>query len=355
MIPALHFLILLVAGWLQRRLEAQVEYLIAENAMYRQRLGARDLRLTDVQRRRLAIKAKAVGRKELARIATVATPDTILRWYRRLVAQKYDGSAKRGPGRPRVRADIAQLIVRMASDDPRWGYTRIQGALKHLDMRVGRSTVARVLEQHGLVPALERSKRTPWRSFLRAHWGAIAATDFFSVEVLTLQGLVRYFVLFVIDLKTRPVEVAGIVHQPHEAWMKQAARNLTDVFEGFLRGKWKIIHDRDPLFSAGFRATLGTAVKTIKLPPESPNLNAYAERFVLSIKSECLNHVVPLGERHLRVLVTEYVSHYHLERPHQGLGNELPVARERSVAGNGSLRRRQRLGGMLNHYERAAA
>lgn len=351
----LHFLILMVAGWLQRRLEAQIEYLVAENAMYRQRLGRARLRLTDAQRRRLAIKAKAVGSKELARIATIATPDTILRWYRRLVAQKYDGTARRGPGRPRVRTDIAELIVQMAAENPRWGYTRIQGALKHLDLCVGRSTIARVLAEHGLEPAPERSKRTPWRTFLRAHWGAIAATDFFNVEVLTHSGLVRYFVLFVIDLKTRRVEIAGIVHQPYDAWMLQVARNLTDTIDGFLQGRRWLIHDRDPLFSKGFRATLGTQVTTIRLPAKSPNLNAYAERFVLSIKSECLKHVVPLGERHLRVLVTDYVAHYHLERPHQALGNEVLVDRDASRRGDGKVRRRQRLGGILNYYERSAA
>ena len=149
---ALHFLILTVAGWLQRRLEAQIEYLIAENTVYKQRLGRAGLRLTDAQRRRLATKAKAVGRKDLARIATIATPDTILRWYRRLFAQKYDGSAKRGPGRPRIPTDITALIVRMATENPRWGYTRIVGALKHLDLIVGRSTIARVLAEHGLLP-----------------------------------------------------------------------------------------------------------------------------------------------------------------------------------------------------------
>ena len=122
-----------MAGWLQRRLEAQIEYLIAENALYKQRLGRARLRLTDAERRRLALRAKAVGRKELARIATIATPDTILGWYRRLITQKYDGSSMRGPGRPRVRPDIGALIVRVASENPRWGYTRIQGALKQLD------------------------------------------------------------------------------------------------------------------------------------------------------------------------------------------------------------------------------
>ena len=153
------------------------------------------------------MKGKAIGRKKLADIATIATPDTILAWYRRLIARKYDGSHKRGPGRPRVRRDIGELVVRMATENPRWGYTRIQGALKQLDLRVGRSTIARLLAEHGLEPSPERGKRMPWRTFLRAHWGAIAAMDFFTVEVLTWAGLVRYHVLFVIDLATRRVEI----------------------------------------------------------------------------------------------------------------------------------------------------
>jgi transposase InsO family protein len=318
---ALHFLILVVAGWLERRREKQTAYLLAENAVYKEHFAGKRLRLTDAQRRRLAVKGKALGRAGLLRVATIGTPDTILRWYRQLVAKKYDGSRKRGPGRPRTRVDVAALIVRMANENPRWGYTRIRGALKELRCLVGRSTIQRVLADHGIEPAPERGKHTRWSAFLRAHWGAIAATDFFSVEVLTASGLVRYFVLFVIDLKSRRVEIAGIVHQPHEAWMKQVARNLTDVVDGFLRGKCKLIHDRDPLFSAGFGATLGSDVTTIKLPVKSPNLNAYAERFVLSIKSECLKHVVPLGEHHLRQLVTEFVSHYsrraHPSRPGQ--------------------------------------
>jgi putative transposase len=352
---ALHFLILTIGGWLQRRREEYIAYLLAENAVYKEHFAKRGLRLTDAQRRRLAVTGKAVGRAGLARIATIGTPDTILRWYRQLVAKKYDGSHKRGPGRPRTRVDIAALIVRMANENPRWGYTRIRGALSVLGMFVGRSTIQRVLSDHGIEPAPERGKHTRWSTFLRAHWGAIAATDFFSIEALTWTGLVRHFVLFVIDLKSRRVEIAGIIHQPHDAWMKQAARNLTDAVDGFLRGKWKLIHDRDPLFSSGFRRTLGSDVTTVKLPVKSPNLNAYAERFVLSIKSECLSHVVPLGERHLRLLVTEFVEHYHIERTHQGVANELIVRRPATANDNGRVKRRKRIGGMLSFYHRAAA
>lgn len=351
----LHFLIFTVAGWLQRRRDAQVAYLLAENAVYKEHFAAKRLRLTDAQRRRLAVKAKAVGRAGLGKFATIATPDTILRWYRKLVAQKYDSSRHRRPGRPRIRVDVAALIVCMANDNPSWGYTRIRGALAVLGMFVGRSTIQRVLADHGIEPAPERSKHTRWGTFLRAHWGAIAATDFFSVEVLTWTGLVRYYVMFVIDLKSRRVEITGIVHQPYDAWMRQVARNLTDVVDGFLRGKWKLIHDRDPLFSAGFRATLGSSVTTIKLPVKSPNLNAHAERFVLSIKSECLKHVVPLGARHLRTLVTEFMEHYHLERTHQGLANALIVQPAAPANNLGPVKRHKRLGGMLSYYHRVAA
>ncbi len=188
------------------------------------------------------------------------------------------------------------------------------------------------------------------------YFGAIAATDFFTVEVLTLFGLVRYYVLFVIDLKTRRVEIAGIVHQPYGAWMKQVARNLTDPFDGFLFGAKYLIHDRDPLFTTEFREILKeSGVKTVKLPAASPDLNAYAERFVLSIKTECLNRVIPLGEDHLRDLVSEYASHYHLERNHQGLDNELITPLRSKFDPNSKVKCRARLGGLLNYYYRDAA
>ena len=154
----------------------------------------------------------------------------------------------------------------------------------------------------------------PWKTFLEAHGGEIAAADFFTVEVLTLVGLVRYHVLFVIDLETRRVQIAGIVHNPGDAWMAQAARNLVDVFAGFLKDHRYIILDRDPLYTKQFRSILAASgVKTVRLPARSPDLNACAERFVLSIKSECLNHIVALGVRHLRRAVAQFVEHYHFD------------------------------------------
>jgi putative transposase len=199
----------------------------------------------------------------------------------------------------------------------------------------------------------------PWKTFLRTHLGAIAVADFFSVEVLTLTGLVRYVVLFVIDLQSRRVQIGGVVRQPYGAWMTQVARNLTDDVDGFLTGKRYLLHDRDPLFTDEFRGALARAgVTSLRLPPRSPNLNSVAERFVLSIKSECLNKLIPLGEGHLRRAVSEYVEHYHGERNHQGVGNRLlmPAAgMTRSTNDNEPIECRERLGGLLNFYYRAAA
>ena len=343
------------SGWVNRRQLSVIEYLLEENRLLREQLEGRRLRLTDDQRRRLAVKGKVLGRRVLGEVAGIVTPDTILRWYRRLVARKYDGSRRRDPGRPRTKSDLAGLVLRMAKENPRWGYTRIRGAMKSLGHEIGRSTVERILRDSGIEPAPQRGERTSWGTFLATHWEALAAADFFTVEVLTLGGLVRYFVFFVMRLKTRTVEIAGITCQPTEAWMKQIARNLTDSHNGFLRGMDHLVLDRDPLFTAMFRRLLrDSGVKPLLLPARSPNLNAFAERFVLSIKSECLERMVLLGEAHLRTAALQYLEHYHRERPHQGLRNELLVAHER-ILPNGSVKRRQRLGGLLNFYYHEAA
>jgi transposase InsO family protein len=232
----------------------------------------------------------------------------------------------------------------------------LRDALRNLGHKIDRTTIQRILSEHGIEPAPERSKRMPWRTFIKAHLGVLAAMDFFNVEVLSLTGLVRYSVLFVIDVKTRRMQIAGIARQVHGAWMKQVARNLTDGVDGFLRGARNVIHDRDPLFTRAFRDLLrASGVKSIRLPAHSPDLNAYAERFVLSIRSECLNKLVLLGEWHLRHAVGEFVEHYHLERNHQGLDNRLITALPTLQNDQGHVARRERLGGLLNYYYRRAA
>jgi putative transposase len=208
--PRLAFLLLLFSGWINRHQQAVIDYLREENRVLRAAYDPQRFRLTDDQRRRLAVKGKALGRRRLADVANIVTPDTILRWYRRLVAKKYDGSKKRRLGRPSTRPDLAALVARLANENPTWGYTRIRGGLKHLGHDIARNTIKAILKNHGIEPAPERRTKTPWKTFLAAHWDGLAAADFFTVEVLTMGGLVRYVVFFVINLKTRAVEIAGI-------------------------------------------------------------------------------------------------------------------------------------------------
>ena len=179
-----------------------IDYLREENRVLREQLGGRRLRLNDDQRRRLAAKAKGLGRKLLAEIATIATPETLLAWHRKLIAQKYDGSGKRRPGRPRTAGEIEALVTRMGEENRDWGYRRIEGAMSNLGHDIARSTIAQILERHGLEPTPERNRKTTWKEFLRRHWELIVDADFFTVEVWTRRGLQRYIVLFFLELST---------------------------------------------------------------------------------------------------------------------------------------------------------
>lgn len=220
---------------------------------------------------------------------------------------------------------------------------------------VARSTIAEILRRNGIEPAPERSRKTTWKEFLSQHWDLIVAADFFTVEVWTRRGLQRFLVLFFIELSTRKVEIAGIATAANGLWMSQIGRNLTDAVDGILHGKRYLIHDRDPLFTAEFlRMLADVGVKSVKLPPRSPNLNAHAERFVRTIKESCLERMILFGESSLRKGIHEFVAHYHAERNHQGLGNRLIVPDEAGAGHLGAIRRRERLGGMLNYYCRAA-
>ena len=241
---------MITAGWVHRQQLIVIEFLQAENRLLKDRLRGRRIRFTDAERALLARKAKAVGRKALFELETIVSPDTLLRWHRRLVAQKWNFAERRGVGRPGIMRHISELIVRMAQENRGWGYTRIQGALTNLNHKVGRGTIANVLKRNGIEPAPERSKRTPWSTFLKAHWKVLCASDFLTVEVWTGRGLVTYYVLFVISLRDRLVEIAGVTPRPDESWMLQMARNLTDSGGGALRAKKYLIIDRDTVHAA---------------------------------------------------------------------------------------------------------
>jgi putative transposase len=238
----------------------------------------------------------------------VARPDTILAWDHKLVARKFDGSkARRGPGRPRIKGEVEQLIVRMAKENRDWGYDRIAGALANLGYKVCDQTVGNVLQRHALPPAPERT--TTWPAFIRIHLALLAGTDFLTAEVLTLRGLVTYYVLFFIHLESRRVDIAGITVHPDERWMQQMARNVTMEGCGALRDCRYLLHDRDTKYTQSFGAIIASGrVEPLVLPARSPNLNAYAERWVRSVKEECRSKVILFGEPSLRLALSEYIS-----------------------------------------------
>jgi putative transposase len=207
-----------------------------------------------------------------------------------------------------------------------------------------------------LPPAPERKRTTPWATFIRTHLAVLAGTDFFTVEVLTLRGLVTYYVLFFIHLESRKVDIAGITIHPNEPWMKQMARNATMEECGTLQDCRYLLHDRDTKYTLSFRAIIKSGhVKTLVLPAHSPNLNAYAERWVRSVKEECLSKIILFGERSLRRALREYVEHYHAERNHQGKSNVLLFPRASGIRPDGPVRCRERLGGLLRYYHQEAA
>ena len=220
-------LIVSVAGRVNRQRQDVIDHLIEENRVLERQLGRKRLRLTGDERRRLAVKGKALGRRVLEEVATTVTPEAILARYRKLVARRWDHSARRKPGRPRTKEEISSLVVRMTRENLTWGYTRIQGALAHLDHEISRGTIANILKANGIEPAFERSKRTPWRVFLRAHRETLASAGFFTAEVARPTGPVTYYVLFVMELSTRRVRIAGITASPSSRFMTQVARNLT--------------------------------------------------------------------------------------------------------------------------------
>jgi putative transposase len=240
-------------------------YLIEENRVLRRQLGGRRLRLTDDDRRKLAARAYRLGRQALREVATIVTPDTLLRWHRQLIARKWT-YAKHGPPRRGVVREIRELIRRMAGENPSWGYTRIQGALTNLGHRVGRSTIARVLRTAGIPPAPQR--RTSWQRFLRSHWGEIAAADFFTTEVWSWHGLVTFYTVFVIDLASRRVQILGSTPHPDETFIGQIVRNLTAGDADPCR---VLICDRDAKWSRAVRARLQDAgIRVVRHPIGHP-------------------------------------------------------------------------------------
>jgi transposase InsO family protein len=320
-----------VTGSVDENLLLRIEYLVAENRILRDQIQGR-VRLSDPERQALAEIGAKLGKQALEEVATIVQPDTILGWNRKLAAEKFDGSKQRKSlGRPRVDKELEDWVVKMAKENHSWGYDRIVGALAELGYDISDQTVGNILKRCGIPTAPERKKTTTWREFIRSHMNMLWATDFFSTEVWTLGGLVTFYVLFLIKLDTREVHIAGITSTPNEQWMKQMARNLTMEEWGILKPGQYLIHDGDKKFCTSFKDMLDdSGVNRVPLPPRSPWLNAFAERWVKSVKDEALSRMILFGERSLRYVLSEYVTHFHQERPHQGKGNGILFPSDRA-------------------------
>lgn len=280
----------------------------------------------------------------------LVTPATLLRWHRELVARRWTyphTGTRRG-----LDQEVVDLVLRLAGENPRWGYQRIVGEARRLGLTVSATSVRRILRGHGLTPAPRRHGGPTWVSFLRAQAAGTLACDFFSVETI---GLTRLYVLFVIEVDRRRVHVLGVTAHPTGEWVTQAARNLLlDLGETAERFRF-FVRDRDTKFTAAFDAVFARAgIEVLKTPPRAPQANAFAERWVRTVRAECLDWVLLAGPRHLQRVLTVYVEHYNTVRPHRSLQLAAPVEACASAAAGDRVLRRDLLGGLLHEYHRAA-
>jgi transposase InsO family protein len=282
----------------------------------------------------------------------LVTPDTVLRWHRHLVRKRWTYPNR--PGRPAIDEVLAGLVVQIAKENPSWGYRRIQGELLKLGHRVGASTIRRILQRHRIPPAPSRHTDTSWRQFLRTQATSMLAVDFFHVDcAVTLR---RLYVLFVIEVGDRYLHILGVTAHPDGPWTTRQARNLVmDLGEHVARFRF-LVRDRAGQFTASFDTVLAdAAIQVVKIPPRCPRANCFAERFVLTVRTEVTDRMLIFGERHLRRVLAEYASHYNTQRPHRAL--QLRPPRPESPVPEpvlGRIRRRPVLGGLINQYEPAA-
>jgi putative transposase len=339
------------------QLEKENRYLRIQLEWVRDRISKRP-HPTDDERALMARMAATLDRDRLKNTFNFFTPGTLMNWYSRLIARKWDYSRlRRSPGRPSVEKQLEEWTCRLAAENPGLGYKGLTGKLTNLGFKTNPITVRNILRRNGLPTSPRRENQLSWGEFLERHWKSMVGADFLTHEVLTPKGLVTYYILLFIRLSTREVRMAGITSNPGEEWMKQVARNLTMDGVGWLPQGTIVLHDRSTHFCHAFRGILkDMGVRSLMLPYQSPNLNAHVERFVRTLKKECLSRLIITSEDMLRHVLGRYLEHYHSERNHQGLGNVIPYPKPevRNINKDGRVIKESRLGGLLNYYYREA-
>jgi len=343
-------------------LTLQNEYLRNENKILKSKIKKRII-FTNDERRTLVESAMAMGRDLMEQVVTIVKPKTILAWQKRLENEKWDYSDRRknNPGRPQISLDIEQLICRMARENE-WGYTRIQGELKKLDIAISKSSVANVLRRNGLPPSPER-KGLSWREFLSRHAPLFLCADMFQKEVWTFRGLTTAYVFFVIHLQSRKVLLSRATFSPTNQWLKQQIRHVLWACEDQGIKPRFFLRDNDMLYPDEMDVILeSSGVDTIKTPFQAPNANAHSERYVLNCKKECLNHLLIFGLSRLQYVVDCYTMVFNEHRPHQGINNRTPSEFNMNRKRQGdnvlftarNIVRKDFLGGLLKSYRKAA-
>lgn len=291
--------------------------------------GKERLELTDSDKRRLAQKGKVLNDFLLASVEPTWAPGTLRGWYNALIGAKYDSTKspdQKKRGRKQVSEEIIEKVLMLAKSNPDWGYDRIAGTMKYLGYDVCTSTVRNILDDHGIVPDPEHKLRGDWDQFIETQQYVTASTDFAQVEILKPYGLARQSLLFFMDIGKREVRFGGMAHNPDSNWTTQIARNMCDMWDGFMLGKKYLIHDRDPLFNKRFDSifeSIGVEIK--RLPRFTPQMNSRMENFIRALKHECLNKIIFTSEYQLRFAVNSYLEYWNHYRPHAGLGGQMVI------------------------------
>lgn len=351
-------LLIALAGMLNQQNQDLINFLNGEIKVLKEIFVKKRIKFTNKQRAYLAAKFNKISKETARQQELLVTPETMMNWYKKLIAQKWDYSKKTKVGRPPLSQENIDLALKLLKENPYKGDKDISNKLKNLEVYISAQSIKNIRERYGIPPAPERGKNGNWEQFIKLNWETLVAIDFKTVEVMCPNSLIMqtHYVLFAIRYSTREVELCGITPYPKKEWMQQVARNLTDPFDGFFKDATKCVMDNDKIFAPCFKKLLkDSGTKPMFTLIKAPNMNAYIERYIRSYKYEALQWVIPPSEEHLREITREWLIHYNTERNHQGIDDKIIKPGEEVGKTIGHISRKTRLNGVLSYYYRTSA